>query len=386
MPDSLAIATAAQQMAEVNIGIEASQTLRGQFRGMTVVALQPSQQTLMENAQEEMSFAVSDQMGSGLSKRKFSNETRIRSQAMEQADAYLKRVPDLEKNAKLNNFVSTLVKSPHLTARQAMTQARQFSQDPTLQYASLGYAMSLMVQEKKKVRGSSAELDTKIESLDKAMKQMMAEQGPEIQSGLNISQTAGEFSSERLGNPEALRGFYRDSVLDYDNITSAYKNITENYGEEHFKESLEFLLKALGADLSAQGSSIDPLRLRKIVDDMFVVKVLGGVHEQTGKLVITLRSHYQQIECKSGQSLMYELLDFKDGKMPNSEQVFQVMIRLNINGDEHRVYFTQAFKELMRLIPEKAYHGDLTRRAKVMMALQEAVDRAIEEEEANLYP
>lgn len=382
MPNHIKTNEIIQQAAKMNMGSEASQIVRsqyGQYRGETVVTLTPSQASIMDAAKEELSFAVADRMGKGLMKRKFSNETRIRSHAYEKSENYLKNIPDLEKKLREKGFIEQLLKLSSPSPEQLQSAVRQFSDDPTLQYGSLAYLLRTLIQ-KRSSQSLSDKEEELINTLDSTLTNLMEEEGPAIRAGLNISEIASDFAGEKLGEVQNLRNFYRDTVLDYGNITQTYKKIINKYGENRFNESTKFLLNALGADFSSQGSSIDPARLLAMIDDMYTIKVLGTVHDQTSKLVNSLRHNFSQTRCPEGHILMSELIDFIDQHSPRTHQIEVISKKMNLDSANIVIYFLQALKSLIRMIPEKAYNNDYAKKFRLLDAAQEALDQAIQKE------
>ncbi len=368
MTDQVSQIAKAVQVTQMTVATEASQVFRGQYKMETVVALPPSQESLFESAQEEMSFAVADQMGSGLSKKKFSKETRIRSHLLEKADDYIKRIPDINRKA-LDRFVSQSAKSPFETARQWKQFAKATFDDPAHQFAALVKAREALIK-----KGSST---SAVAALSDAIDELTAESGAEIDAALNISGVIDESNHALLGGVSDLRSFYRDSVLDYGNISLTYQKIMEKYGAAQFKDSLNFLLKGLGADISARSSSLEPSRLRAIMEDIYIIKLLGGVREQVSELIETLKIHYQATDIGNTEMLMKLMLDLKNNTLPKAKDFLKLTKNMNIVRDDLIIYCLQEVKRFLRLIPLKAYDNDTALKSKLIMAAQEAIDIAI---------
>ncbi|WDE08679.1 type III secretion system gatekeeper subunit SctW [Thalassomonas viridans] len=376
MTDSLAVATVAKHMAQINMGSEASQAMRGQLRGEHLVLLPPSQLSLFEAAQEELSFAVADRVGKGLKKRKFHAETRIKTQLIEQADSYLKKVPDLDKQHKLKRFIRQILSNPYQGATELKEHAGRMYHDPSLQYAAIAEAMSILGEGPQAQKLHSSLLG----QLSIAAEQLMQEQGQAIRAGLNVSETAAEFSRSDQGI-QTLRSFYRDAILDYQNVTQGFHQIVKRFGEKGFAKSLAFLLQALGADLKAKGPSIEPRQLRLIINDMYIIKTLGGILEQTRELIDTLRRHYRQRKVKNGLFLMEKMLDLKSESFPKPELFLKLNLDMNVIGLANQIYFTQELIRLLRQIPDKAYQEDLDAKRELLHMAQLAVDNLIKQEE-----
>ncbi len=363
----------------------------GQFRGEAVTPLpMRGVRAEAESSLEELTFKA-DQY-----KQRKDSVKPLQTRRM----GFIVATTKADNAEKGNNYLRLFNAADRLTLRNLMTQIhslkkptvaqlRQLAQgafgDVSLQYAALDIIRAelkrrRLAREKAK---KSSDIDSEQEDqLEEAMAQLMVQEGPAVRAGLNISSVTGQFAGQALGGAQRLRNFYRNSVLNYDGITPTYRGIVKQYGEKNFVSSLAFLLRALGVDMAAQESSRDPTRLQAIVNDMFCVKTLGGIHEQTGELVVTLRQYHQQADCKESQQLMSNLLTLKEDSWPQAKRFFELGERMSICGADKIVYFLQQVKRLLRLIPLKAY-DELDMRDKLLAVAQQAIDEAvIREEEA----
>lgn len=374
------------QQGPINNGPQSS----GQFRGEQVTQIPiRGVRAEAESSLEELTFKADlykqeNDRKKLLPQRKFGVFTPpIKSENSEQGNNYLKLFNSADKLT-LRNLMARINRLVRPSISQLRRLASQAFSDVSLQYAALDIIRAELkrrrVSRKRPAGGLGDELEGNIEE---AMEQLMAEEGPAVRAGLNIVSVTSQFANPSLGNAQHLRNFYRDSVLNYGGITDTYRGVIAKYGEQNFTSSLAFLLRALGVDMAAQESSRDPARLRAIVNDMFCVKTLGGIHEQTGEFVDTLRHHHNQTDCPPGQQLMSELLNIKDDNWPQAKRFFDLVTTMRIHGHDKVVYFLQHVKTLIRLIPLKAY-DEPEMRDKLQAASQEAIDEAIIREEEAL--
>lgn len=79
-----------------------------------------------------------------------------------------------------------------------------------------------------------------------------------ILASRNIQGKVTEFSEKELGSPQALRNSYVDIIKNPRTTTEMFSELTRKYSYEKLSTALEYYLHALGADLNAEGSSIEP--------------------------------------------------------------------------------------------------------------------------------
>ena len=243
----------------------------GNYRG-DIVKLQPDAKSLLDAA-EELTFKASEFEEKDISKRKIKDDYGTVSEIQALVEEYLKKVPDLEKQQKLKDFVSNLTKQSVSVSQQLLAYLGSYSGDASEQFVALSEA-------KKQLTGKP-EAKALLALIDISLAKMAKEQGPQVKAGLIVYETALEFSSDKaIGDLQGLRDFYRDAVLDYSGLGDAYQNVLQRFGDKKVTQAISFLLKGLSADLQVQGSSIESSKLQQVMGDMNKLRVINGMHEQ----------------------------------------------------------------------------------------------------------
>ncbi|WP_394390383.1 type III secretion system gatekeeper subunit SctW [Shewanella woodyi] len=247
----------------------------GNYRG-DIVKLVPDAKSLLDAA-EELTFKASEYVEKDISKRKVQDDFGTVSEVQALVEEYLKKVPDLEKQQKLKDFVSNLSKQNVSVAHQLLAYLGSYSSDASEQFVALSEA--------KKQLSGKPEAKALLTLIDTSLAKMAKEQGAQIKAGLNVYDAALEASSDNeIGDLQGLRDFYRDSVLDYVGLGDAFEKVLTRFGDKKVTEAISFLLKGLSADLQVQGSSIDKGKLQQIMNDIKKLKVINGLHEQVALL------------------------------------------------------------------------------------------------------
>lgn len=345
----------------------------GRFRGERVQHLRNPTAEL-EDAAEELTFGESERVEKKLSKRKLASGHGARSVAMEQARKYLREVPDLERNRKLSEFVESILARGRPPNPDELRQlAREFSDDATHQYLALASA-----REQAGERNADPVLRA---ALDEAIATLEGENGPAIQAGLNVSAVAQAFAGEEMGDIQHLRDLYREVVLDCEDINAAFQRVVEDHPGKSFDEAVRFMLKALGADLAAGTQTVSGVRLKRIMDDMYQLKSLNSVHEQCEDLLRRVQRNFDAAPpATASRDLMSELLTAQNRAWQGADAFSRLPQKMGVRGDEAGIYFLQGFRELVRFVPLKAFGDDMTKRDRVMISVQQALDVAIENE------
>lgn len=344
---------------------------QGEMQGQKVIHMQDAN-SMVQDAAEELTFGASETVEKKLSKRKVSSSGQRGMDALERAQMWIKKIPDMEDPKKLQQFLARLKQEGSQTPGQLRQTAKEAFKDVSQQYGALSFA-----KEQLKAEGGHEEL---VQALDEALKQSMEEHGPEIRAGINVSETAKRFSDEGLGKVGELRDFYRDTVLKYEGFTETFKSLQEQFPGPEFRKGLDFLIRAAGSDLQAQGPSIDPNQLKRVVDDLYRLEVLGNTHKSCENLVQRMDSSFQIKSKMSGLELMNRILELKDERWLRPDQFRKLCDDAGVKGTQAQIYFLRETVSLIKDLPTKVFEN-MEDRTKLIDAVQEAHDHLVDLEE-----
>ncbi len=351
-----------------------TETATGAYKGETVKV--KDAQSLLQDSLEEVTFAASETVEKKLSERRVGKkEGRPPVSDLQKAEYFIQKMPDLGGPEKLLKFVETLRRENRPTPQGLQEKAREFFQDVSHRFAALAFAREALSEE-----GGRPDL---VEALSRAMAEMEAQSGPEIRAGVNVSLDARDFAQGGFSETGALRQFYRDTILPYEGLSPAFSSIMETWGEEDFPRAVAFLLKAAGTDIASQGPSVEPARLKRAMDDLYHLEVLGNLMGQCGDILSKMNREFGVGNSVSPRDLLAALLAMKDRTVADPDLVEKLADRVGAREPEARIYFLREFKELARQVPIKVFDG-LESRERMLDALQEALDAAIEAEEEGL--
>jgi len=347
--------------------------VQGTYRGERVIA--QSQTSLIEDAAEELTSSIGEHQEKELSKRDVKEGKR--SDQLERI-MKLKNIEEMANNLKdlnkqdLQRVLGQLTRMKNATPRQLRERAREEFQEPAHQFAALS-ALVTGLQE----QGAPKQ---RIETAQAALRQLMDEEGAAVHAGINVSPSAQAFASEGLGDVQELRDGYRDAVLDYQGIAKAYDSLLEKHGPDDLPHAIKYLMEGLGADMSAQGSSLEKSKLNAILNDMYRLEVLTGMLEACDELIRKTKEQGASTPMR-GSDLLKEVLTMQQDKWLRPEKIRPLPGRLGVRGIAGEINFLREFKGLAQDIPEKAY-TEPEQRQRFLDAIQMASDEAIEIEES----
>lgn len=345
----------------------------GAYRGCKVVH-RIDVRSLVAEAAEEISFSFSERVEKTLPDRKIIPKSGRMTRATERARNHLARLPDLENAEKLQEFLELLKSRREWTLPGILQDARSFFRDVSHRHAGLSFAREMLEGEE----GFEALRD----GIGKVLVTLEAERGPEIRAGLNVSGVAREYAGSGLGDVQRLRDFYRETVLGYDGLDGAYRTVVETYGDNDLPRATAFLIKAAGVELQSLGPSISKIELKRIVDELYQLEVLGNLHASCGELVERMRSRFGQRPAGDGRELLGRLMGLVRDPRPGSDRVAAMVRSLGIAGIEARIGFLRALRTLVWEIPPKAC-GDGGAQRKLVEDVEAAMDAEIRREEEN---
>jgi type III secretion protein W len=345
----------------------------GSYRGEQVVVAKDLASVLQEAA-EELTFVASTRTDRGdISKRKVENKNKGQNiDKVAKISDNMAKLPRFPRHM-LGELLTRLRNMPERNPDQMREELKRFHPDITYQHVALEWALETLEEE------GNADPE-----LLRVGRQVVAENlrdhGAVIQAGLNVSGAAESYGGDAIEAVQELRDFYRETVLGYDGLKQTFASITEKYGDQDIGHSLAFLIRAIGDDLAAQGPSVEPARLKQILDDVYQLEALATLRERCATLVSRLDNRFGVKEGVGADEVMRELLELTGQSWLHGEQFSQIGVRLGMDDIEGEIYFLRELKEIVRALPLKV-HADDESRDRMLTAAQEALDAAIETEE-----
>ena len=137
----------------------------------------------------------------------------------------------------------------------------------------------------------------------------------------------------------------------------------------------------MGADIAASRPSTDPRRLQSLIQDLYHLQVATTVLDGARDLAATLQARNQSGSALRPVELMKEMVTLSGEKWVASQRFTQLAERFDLQQTEGKITFQTAVKGMLQQLPVQVFSDSEARQA-VLSAAQEALDQAIDEEDA----
>lgn len=251
------------------------------------------------------------------------------------------------------------------------TLAKQAYGEPTQQFMALQYALQQGERE-----GAPAQV---LDGLRDALDDLEADHGPAIRADMHSVGTAAQGGASK-GDVAQFQAAYRDVVLGDASLAGTLKIALERFGDKDFSAGLSNLVQALGQDLASARPSRDPARLQSLAQDLYHLSVASTVLDASRKLHASVSAQYGVLHGTPA-ALMQDLVAISAEKWVAGSRFTALAQRFGATGVEAQIHFLAGVKQLLRDMPERVFL-DLDQRQTVFQAAQDALDMAIDREDA----
>ena len=326
---------------------------------------------MLADAAEEISVLISqkDEVKKH-GERSIASDTSEQIMKLEEINAYLDLMGTFSDPKKL----AELAKRMQSSDENPRELARQQSRDPAMQYVLLQYALA---------EGDKAGIpQAALERLQDAIADLEMQHGPEIRAGINTAGVAAS-SSSSPAEREIFQGTYRDVVLGQSSMSQTLKTVFDRFANEGSKQigvQLGNLIKALGADLSAARPSQDSNRLQALVQDMYQLEVAVTVLDRCSDLAVQIQGKFSQSNVEP-MEMMKALVAVTGEKWVGATRFTAMEQQHRLPEVLAQIAFHSTIKDVLKQIPP-AIFNDADTRQSVLNASQEALDMAIDKEDA----
>jgi type III secretion protein W len=350
-------------------------TAKGVFMGAEVAQAE-SPMSLLADAAEELTFSLAEKEESRLDERKEkSGPKSSRDLLVQAAEKLLQRLD--EQTGRALNHLERLFRARNNAELSELMQAlgevlerEGRGRDPADQFI-------LLAGLKERLGPGYALAGT----LDSALDSLASREHSAIASGLAVDVSARDFAE--LGEGRELRGVYRSVVADFTSPRDVLTRLLKQFGPGHLDKGLDFLMTALGQELSSAAPSAEKTQLKALTGDLAAVRVLGLVHARCSSLLDRLERAHGVKSPLEPEKLLDAVLALRDNQFAGSYDFERLVSMAAIPDTERKVLFLQDMLQGLRDLPDLFYEGNETR-LRVQDAAQTALDEAVRQEEEEL--
>lgn len=376
---------------------------KGVLNGQQVKVI--DQNSLMQDAFEELTSTASEEVEKDESEREVEDgnkaESLERVLKIREIQEYTKALGDLDKRDLMRGIKALLKRQGG--SQGYREQARQDFKEPSHQFAALkGLVQALKKRDEGqqqlidnlRARGAPQDqiddavkvrddLRKQISEAETAVSSLHEEHGRDIDAALNIGAATNLAADGGLGDHAELREAYKENSADYQDMATTLSDLSERFGDKKLPQAISFMVKALGADINAGGSSIDKSKLATIVGDLQRLETLTTILGNAEIVASRARLRGAGSSC-TGEMLLRQLAPILDSKNARASQFTNMCDEAGLSDHQARINFLTDLKALGDNIPVKAFRSPEAR-FNVLGSMQEAIDEAIQlEEEAEV--
>ena len=327
--------------------------------------------SLLADAAEELTFAADTTDEFELEDRK------ERERAEESLAERVKLYQDLMHEAGKAQDIDRLKDS--LRAREGREKAAREAlyrfPDPSDAYAALSDALESL--------SNDPSVDPAVlEDVRQGLAELEAEHGPRIRSGIQGALAAAGYAD--LDGTDNLRDLYRQTVCDFTDVNAAFAHIHEKYGDVGFDKAMDFLFNALSNDLATDVPSMETTHLENVHANLEQIRLLQSTHVQCERLLQRWESvHGVSDAALTPMELLGDMVNLRNENFLGAMHIDRIAAKAKAPDIERQVLFLQELLNMTRNLPVRLFDGEQGR-MKVLDAVQEAVDNAIQREDEYL--
>ncbi len=327
--------------------------------------------SLLADAAEELTFAADTTDEFELEDRK------ERERAEESLAERVKLYQDLMHEAGKARDVDRLKDS--LRAREGREKAAREAlsrfPDPSDAYAALSDALESL--------SDDPSVDPAVlEDIRQGLAELEAEHGPQIRSGIQGALAAAGYAD--LDGTDNLRDLYRQTVCDFKDVNAAFAHIHEKYGDVGFDKAMDFLFNALSNDLATDVPSMETTHLENVHANLEQIRLLQSTHVQCERLLQRWESiHGVTNAALTPMELLGDMVGLRNENFLGAMHIDRIAAKAKAPDIERQVLFLQELLSMTRNLPIQLFDGEQGR-MKVLDAVQESVDNAIQREDEYL--
>lgn len=330
-----------------------------------------SPMSLLADAAEELTFGVDTTDDFEISERK-ERKTSEDAQA-ERVALYKELMHQAGKGEALDRL------KDGLRARQgkedALREALSHFPDPSDAWAALSDAL-------REFESDPSVPPETLAGIRAAIAELEAAHGPAIRAGVQGALASAGFAE--LGDADTLRDLYRETVCGFSSVEQVFTHLSERYGETSFDTAVDFLYRALGNDLASDAPSMESTHLESVNTSLGQLRLLHSAHALCSDVMTRWANVHGVKDCPlTGRGLLEQMVALRSENFLGAMHVERIAAQAKAPDIEHEVLFLQEMLRMARAVPPQLFNG-VQGRMKLLDAVQEAVDKAIEREDAYL--
>lgn len=329
--------------------------------GGNEVVVQKDEQSKLADAAEEMTFARDNSRKVKLSDRKQSGPAKTQTEKAKSLSQKMKSSTD---NKKKSEKLKSRAQQPDTDEEDLEDEALQLFIEPAEAFAALQEG------------AENAQSDEERELFKKAAANVLKDHGSRVNALLNALDDSEK--AQNATGQDALQNArnYTEIVCNFTQARQMLDFMTKSYGDK-VEEGLNFMYRALGADLESSNPSHERALLISVGNSLDFARMLNSSLKQVQDLLNRLdKVHGLNTTGAKQTDVLNRLVNFADSKFIAPLEIRNLVSEVKTQDPEQEVLLTQELLKMLRDCPDSLFSGNANR-ASVMEAAQRLVDEKI---------
>lgn len=329
--------------------------------------------SLLADAAEEMSFGVDNSKNKELAERKERNA--LDQSQLVRVQLYQELMHQAGKEEAMDAFKASLRARGHQSGT-ALASVRERFPDPSEAWAALLDALADVEKDPAAPAELAGELRLALEELE-------AGEGTAIRAGVNAALESSGYVD--LASTEALTGLYRNSVAEFNDVNAVFAYVQKEFGTASFERAMDFLFATLSADLASDLPSMETKHLEQLHGTLGQVRLVQSTFVHCEDLLKRWEKVHNVPHAGglTAMNLVDDLVRCRNERFLGAFQIEEIASKAHAPDIEHEVLFLQDMLQMTQRLPVNFFE-DMAGRTKMIDAMQEALDKAVQREDEYL--
>jgi type III secretion protein W len=248
----------------------------------------------------------------------------------------------------------------------------QFYSDPTVADDALDFLLETTVGDLNKI-------------VQEAKDAHNAQFGREIAAGKNIASEVMKATDAKLGTPTTLRDLYRDITGTPREPVNLFIELSDRFAYKDLRKVLAFLFHSLGTDLKAQGPSIPPGLLHRLLSEVRSLQAILGVYQFFRMRMRLIDGLFKRNNLEMPKQLTFELISKQfvtllQERYPSGDKVLQTAGKLGIEKwILAKIIIFSQLRDAIREVALSQFYRSIDHRNELYNAILEALEQLEDE-------
>lgn len=353
----------------------------GTLMGMPVAEVHAPVSPLVDAA-TEMGLMAGETAADEMSLKDFEQDRKVDDERRERILKYKEMMHKDQGKIHRLEALQDFLDSRH-ERRDNKREISRFFSNPTDLYVALGYILSTLEAPPPGTTETTTQATARTSQASEVrwlMDDLEESHGPRIRADF-VGAVQGSTYPD-LGEGTGLGGFYGGVVCDFSTVNEVLAHIHARFGPDGFDRAMDFLFGALGADMASHQPSMEMTHLEQVQGSLGQVRLMQNAYLHCETLLARWEQVHGVQDCRlKPLDLAGQLVDLRQNTYLGGMHIEAIAAQAQAPDVEREVLFLQEMLTMIRSLPPRLFDGD-EGRMKVLDATQQAVDRAVEREDA----